>query len=65
MANFESIEKLLITNGWQLVRIIGSHHQYMHLNTLKTITIPHSGKDELSVSILQHLESSTGLSFHG
>ena len=26
--NFKSIEKKLTSNGWQLVRISGSHHQY-------------------------------------
>ena len=29
--NFKSIEKKLTSNGWQLVRISGSHHQYKNI----------------------------------
>lgn len=62
MANFKNIEKKMVTNGWFLVRVSGSHYQYKHPTNKNTITIPnHSGKD-LSVSILKNLEKMTGLS---
>ena len=51
MANFKNIEKKMVTNGWFLVRVSGSHYQYKHPTNKNTITIPnHSGKD-LSVNI--------------
>ena len=52
----------MVTNGWFLVRVNGSHYQYKHPVNPHTITIPnHNGKD-LSLSILKNLEKVTGLS---
>lgn len=62
MANFKTIEKKMVTNGWFLVRVSGSHYQYKHPTNCNTITIPnHNGKD-LSVGVLKNLEKITGLS---
>ena len=62
MANFKTIEKKMVTNGWFLVRVSGSHYQYKHPTNQHTITIPnHNGKD-LSVGVLKNLEKITGLS---
>ena len=62
MANFKTIEKKMVTNGWFLVRVSGSHYQYKHSANPNTITIPnHNGKD-LSVGVLKNLEKMTGLS---
>lgn len=62
MANFKNIEKKMVTNGWFLVRINGSHHQYKHPINPNTITIPNHSNKDLSVNILKNLEKITGLS---
>ena len=62
MANFKTIEKKMVTNGWFLVRVSGSHYQYKHPANPNTITISnHNGKD-LSLGVLKNLEKITGLS---
>lgn len=39
------IIKSIKTDGWYLVRVKGSHHQYKHPNKPGTVTIPHPKKD--------------------
>jgi predicted RNA binding protein YcfA (HicA-like mRNA interferase family) len=36
---------LLEANGWQRVRIRGSHHQFKHPNRPGLVTVPHPKKD--------------------
>ena len=62
MSNSNKIEKIIVTNGWVLVRVNGSHYQYQHPDNPNTITIPrHKGKD-LSIGVIKNLEKLTGLS---
>lgn len=44
MKSSELIKKLE-ANGWQVVRIKGSHHQLKHESSPLTITVPHPKKD--------------------
>jgi predicted RNA binding protein YcfA (HicA-like mRNA interferase family) len=38
--------KLLVTNGWRLVRVKGGHHQFTHSGKPgKVVTVPHPKKD--------------------
>ena len=38
--------KLLVTHGWKLVRVKGSHHQFAHPSSPgKVLTVPHPKKD--------------------
>lgn len=60
--NFNQIEKLLIKNGWFLVRTIGSSHQYRKLGNLETVIISNRGNEVFSDYFLIHLEKTTGLS---
>lgn len=63
MVNFRIVEKILVANGWYLVRVNGSHYQYKHPDKIFTITVPnHNGKD-LSIGVIKNLEKATGLSF--
>ena len=48
--NFKSIEKKLTSNGWQLVRISGSHHQYKKAGVSTLATIPNHGKKDIKKS---------------
>jgi predicted RNA binding protein YcfA (HicA-like mRNA interferase family) len=42
--NFKEIEKIIKTDGWKLVGVCGSHHQYKHPIKSGKVTIPkHSG----------------------
>ena len=62
MPNFRKVEKLIVANGWSLIRSNGSHYQYKHPDNSHTITIPnHNGKD-LSIGVIKNLEKVTGLS---
>ncbi|WP_066107815.1 type II toxin-antitoxin system HicA family toxin [Gallibacterium salpingitidis] len=48
----KTIIKLIEADGWYLVNIVGSHHQYKHPIKKGRVTIPHPRKD------LGHLEKS-------
>lgn len=52
----------LTSNGWQLVRISGSHHQYKKAGVSTLATIPNHGKKDIPIGILKSLEKQTGLS---
>jgi predicted RNA binding protein YcfA (HicA-like mRNA interferase family) len=41
---FQEIERIVLTDGWTLKAIKGSHHQYVHSSKPGKVTIPyHSG----------------------
>ena len=40
-----SLIKLLEADGWTLVAVRGSHHQYKHPLKLGRVTVPHPKKD--------------------
>ncbi|QHB18493.1 addiction module toxin, HicA family [Mannheimia pernigra] len=40
-----SLVKLIVADGWFLVGIKGSHHQYKHPTKKGRVTIPHPKKD--------------------
>jgi predicted RNA binding protein YcfA (HicA-like mRNA interferase family) len=41
---FQEIERIVLTDGWTLKAIKGSHHQYIHSLKPGKVTIPyHSG----------------------
>lgn len=59
---FKKVEKIIIADGWKLIRIIGSHYQYQKPGSEFTLVIPnHNGKD-LSIDVMKNLEKVTGLS---
>lgn len=43
--NSRELIRLLEANGWQLVRVRGSHHQFKHRNRPGLVTVPHPKKD--------------------
>lgn len=47
MRNITSREliKLIEQDGWKLVTVVGSHHQFKHPAKLGKVTIPHPKKD--------------------
>lgn len=60
--NFKTIEKKITADGWERVRMCGSHFLYRKIGCSQTIVIPnHKGKD-LSIAVIKNLENWTGLS---
>lgn len=47
MKSYSSREliKLVTDDGWYLVNVVGSHHQYKHPTKKGRVTIPHPKKD--------------------
>lgn len=39
------LTKIILDDGWILVRVKGSHHQYRHPSKKGLVTIPHPKKD--------------------
>lgn len=37
--------KLIEANGWFLVKVVGSHHQYKHPTNPGKVTVPHPKRD--------------------
>ena len=56
------IIRILKDNGWVLLRIDGSHHQFTDPPTGRIVTILHP-KKEISSGLLKGIEKSTGLKF--
>jgi predicted RNA binding protein YcfA (HicA-like mRNA interferase family) len=52
--------KLLQTDGWQLRRTRGSHHQFVHPAKSGTITVPHPKKD-LGKGLVEAIRKQAGL----
>jgi predicted RNA binding protein YcfA (HicA-like mRNA interferase family) len=43
--NSQNIIKLLRAEGWYLVHVVGSHHQFKHPTNSGKVTVPHPRKD--------------------
>ena len=51
----KEFEKILKRQGWQLVRIKGSHHVYMKIGYAVRIVVPVHGNKSLKVGLQKHL----------
>ena len=54
--------RALRADGWQVVRVSGSHHQFRHPEKSGTVTVPHPVRD-LRVGTLKAIERQAGLRF--
>jgi predicted RNA binding protein YcfA (HicA-like mRNA interferase family) len=45
MASRRELIRRLQIDGWQCVRVSGSHHQFRHPTKKGTVTVPHPRKD--------------------
>ena len=52
--------KKLEENGWYLVAVKGSHHQFKHKNKQGRVTIPHPKKD-LKIATVKSILKQAGL----
>ena len=53
--------KLLHLHGWQLQRIRGSHHIYLHQGKTEILTVPVHGNQDLKMGTLNKLLKDAGL----
>jgi predicted RNA binding protein YcfA (HicA-like mRNA interferase family) len=62
MRSYSSREviKIIEADGWYLVNISGSHHQYKHPTKSGKVTIKHPDKD-IPVKTLKRIEQQSGL----
>ncbi len=59
MTSREVIQRLQ-EDGWFLVRVSGSHHQFRHATKAGTVTVPHPKKD-FPMGTLRCIERQSGL----
>ena len=52
--------RLLVSDGWQLHRVRGSHHQFRHPTKSGTITVPHPKKD-LGIGLVKAIRKLAGI----
>lgn len=64
MKSYSSREviRLLEADGWFLVNIVGSHHQYKHHVKKGRVTVKHPDKD-IPLKTLKSIERQSGLRF--
>ena len=51
--SFRELQRLLVTLGFRLDRVSGSHHIYLHANVSRPINIQPAGKDAKPYQIRQ------------
>ena len=57
--NSREVISRLKKEGWELVNIRGSHHQYKHPSKINKITVPHPKKD-LPIGTLKSIFKQAG-----
>ncbi|MCD8005076.1 MAG: type II toxin-antitoxin system HicA family toxin [Oscillospiraceae bacterium] len=64
MKSYSSREiiKLLESDGWYLVNVVGSHHQFKHPTKRGRVTVKHPDKD-IPKKTLKSIERQSGLTF--
>ncbi|WP_313119625.1 type II toxin-antitoxin system HicA family toxin [Proteiniclasticum ruminis] len=60
---YREVEKILKANGWVLVRINGSHHQFKKADVNFLAVVPNHCSKDISIGVVRNLEKGTGLSF--
>lgn len=58
--NSKTILKLLLDDGWEIVRTKGSHHQLKHPGKTGTVTVPHPKRD-LPIGTVRSIEKQSGI----
>lgn len=59
--NSREIIRRLLSEGWELVRTKGSHHQYRHPSKPGLVTVPHPKRD-LPVGTVRSIAKQAGWS---
>lgn len=56
----QELIRMLEADGWKLVRVTGSHHQFKHPTKPLLITVPHPKKD-LPIGTVHSILKTAGL----
>ncbi len=59
LSSRDIIERLR-ADGWNLVNVKGSHHQFRHPNKPGRVTVPHPERD-LPIGTIKSIEAQAGL----
>lgn len=64
MKSYSSREviKILESDGWYEVNVVGSHHQYKHPTKKGRVTVKHPDRD-IPIRTLKNIENQSGLKF--
>jgi len=62
MASSRAIIRELEADGWSLIAVKGSHHQFKHASKPGKITVPHPSKD-LNIKTEHSIRKQAGLPF--
>jgi predicted RNA binding protein YcfA (HicA-like mRNA interferase family) len=57
----KDLAKILEKNGWQLLRVQGSHHIYGKPNNIARLSVPIHGNKPLKVGLQRHLLKVAGI----
>lgn len=60
--NSREVIKLLKKDGWYLVNVVGSHHQFKHPEKTGRVTVVHPSRD-LPIGTLRSMEKQSGIKF--
>jgi predicted RNA binding protein YcfA (HicA-like mRNA interferase family) len=55
------VEKILREQGWQLVRIAGSHRQYTHPDNPNVVTVPGAPGKQVATGTLNSIRRASGI----
>lgn len=58
--NSREIIKAIAADGWQLKRITGSHHHFVHATKLGIVTVPHPSRD-IPLGTVRSIERQAGI----
>lgn len=58
--NFKKLSKMAKTKGFEVVRIKGSHHQFLNKTTRELVTIPNHGNSPIAKGTAQKIIKALG-----
>ncbi|MCT3057285.1 type II toxin-antitoxin system HicA family toxin [Leuconostoc citreum] len=58
--NFKKLAKMAKANGFEVVRIKGSHHQFLNRATRELVTIPNHGNSPIAKGTAQKIIKALG-----
>ena len=59
--NARELEKILFKDGWRFKAQHGSHRQYVHPVKPGKVTVPHHGKTDIAIGIVNSILKQAGL----
>jgi predicted RNA binding protein YcfA (HicA-like mRNA interferase family) len=60
ITKFRELEKIILSDGWQLKSCVGSHFQYVHSTKIGKVTIP-SHRGDIPKAVVSSVLKQAGL----